>query len=385
MKNRYLFVFALVLSASLQPAAAGMVQFVHVAPYDADHSQTEVRLRLNRLYLNETIKYGETSVARFVPNASIELSFFDVDSGRRLLFESHTFDAEFAWVFLMGNGTTEDFRIKVVDSKVQSVAGEGVPLRFLHAAPSDQLEPVAWRHADGTLVADGVQSSSRNLDDLQFGSIVELALPAGEYDMKFTTPLGDQTLIESVRITLDEDIDPLAGEFPHIVLVGDGVHQPLGVLNIRGGMINDGDEIDNSSLGWWDATSTAASEGLLIQPLPDEERMVGTIYTYTEDGSGAPAWYTFDTCDNQPGEDGCRHLSGFSGRQALAGVYASSGGQLGGDSPSTLERVGTLLLVFDSCDHGVAHLALDNGTEVDWEIQRLTRTVDCSWGSVAVE
>jgi hypothetical protein len=54
-------------------------------------------------------------------------------------------------------------------------------------------------------------------------------LPAGEYDLKITTPGGATTLIDPVAVTLNE------GDIVSAFATGDGANQPLGVFALPSG------------------------------------------------------------------------------------------------------------------------------------------------------
>jgi hypothetical protein len=85
-------------------------------------------------------------------------------------------------------------------------------------APGDALADV--RLQDGTPV----------LTDVVYSAVTPyIQLPAGEYDLKITTPGGDVTLIDPAPVTFTE------GQILSAFATGEGANQPLGAYALPSG------------------------------------------------------------------------------------------------------------------------------------------------------
>ena len=122
----------------------------------------------------------------------------------------------------IGDGANQDLALLPLGDDNSAPADGNFRLRLGHLAPfADTLEGTKAdiRLQDGTVV----------VDDVLFGQTATLELPAGEYDLKVTTPDGETTLI-----------DPKAVEFPAGAVVsafatGEGVNQDLGIFAVING------------------------------------------------------------------------------------------------------------------------------------------------------
>ncbi|MGB0513617.1 MAG: hypothetical protein ACPGJE_02110, partial [Wenzhouxiangellaceae bacterium] len=178
-------------------------------------------------------------------------------------------------------------------------------------------------------------------------------------------------MIDPLPVTLPPDINVTA------IAIGDGVNQPLGILALPVGELETRDPVDLSATGWW-GTTNSSNEGLILQPIPAENRLVGTVYSYDPGGSGDPRWYTFDTCNPAVGASGCPNPGGFDGFSATATVYEFTGGQFGDGSGVTGDVAGILAIELLDCDSGVASIELDSGDMLIWDLRKLIQTTDCS-------
>jgi hypothetical protein len=186
------------------------------------------------------------------------------------------------------------------------------------------------------------------------------AIPAGTYDLKVASNDGTANFIDPLPVDLPAGLDLT------VIAIGDGINQPLGILALPVGLLETRAPVDNSVIGWWQSAN-AADEGFVLQPIPARNQLVGTIYSYAADGSGAQAWFTIDS-----GE------AGFDGRGAVGAVYTASGATLAGDEGADVEEIGTIGIEFLSCSEAVASISLDDGTEATWTLERLVQTVGCS-------
>jgi hypothetical protein len=352
-------IFACLLFFLVGTASAQNARFIHVAPLAETESGTAVEFFLNGQQAISNMTYG--TFTGFLPlnMGNLEISVRRSSDDSLLVTKSTVLDNSGShWIYLLGNGDSRPFELRVFDTTVPFIGGGDVPTYLLNAAIVDGLGPLLLTKADGS--SAGV--SPGGLLPVDFGQTQYILRQSGYRDYKFTTPDGRINRIDLAPMHLTP---PPITDFLQLVIIGDGNHHPLSVLSVPGGLLDLLDPVDHSSLGWWDTPNTAAAEGLLIHALPAQNRVVGTIYSYADDDSGAQAWYTFDGI--------------ISHRSAMTEVFASTGGRLGGDEPTTLEPVGTLALDFDDCHSGSAELSLETGTEVHWELARLTSEVECGW------
>jgi hypothetical protein len=363
MTNRKLHLFPRLMSTFLLlflvgAASAQNARFIHVAPLSETESGTAIEFFVNGQRAISNMTYG--TFTSFLPlnMGNLEISVRRSSDDSLLVTKTIALNSPgLHWIYLTGNGDSKSFELIHRDSTIPLIGGGDVPTYLLNAAIVDGLGPLLMTKADGSSAG----ASPGGLQPVDFGQIQYILRQSGNRNYKFTTPDGRVNLIDLAPMQISVPFN----DFNQLVIIGDGNHHPLSVLAIPGGLLDLLDPVDHSSLGWWDTPNTVAAEGLLIQPLPAQNRVVGTIYTYADDDSGAKAWYTFDGI--------------ISHRSATAEVFTTAGGSLGGDEPTTLESVGTLTLDFDDCHAGSAELSLETGTEVHWELARLTTEVECGW------
>lgn len=389
--GRVTLVGLLLLSLTVTGDALSWAQarFVHAAPLAAERSETNISLYIagdfsvggfphsyqlqNIVYRNYTNFFG-------YPAADFDIVIRSGSNGSKLVDTTITMESGHAhWIIFTGDGQHRDFDIQVVRAVLPAWDSGQHALRFVHAAPVADNAPaasLAIRDVDGGLFAP-------DLDGLVYGQIsADVYIPPGE--AQFVVHAGDLSgrLLRPVPMQFEALTQATA-----LLVIGDEVNQPLSMLAVPGGELgmleldeeDAGPEVDNSVLGWWDTANTAAGEGLLLQPLPDQQRLVGTIYTYADDDSGDQRWYVLESCrpfDSGTGD--CPALAGFDGRLARATVFSTKGARLGGSQPSILDVAGWIELEFFDCDQGLAYMTLNDGSTVTWELQRLTRTVPCT-------
>jgi hypothetical protein len=380
----------LLIGLLLAGQALGWVQarFIHAAPISEERSQTAISLYIagdfsvgdsGHSYELHNILYRQFTGFFGYPPADFDIVIRSGIDDARLVDTTVTLESgRHHWIILTGDGENEDFAIHMVNSELPAHDSGQHALRFIHTAPVAEGAPaglLAIRDLDGQAFATG-------LADLGYGQASpDVLVPPGELQFAVHASGQAQPLLRPAPVHIEPGTQGTA-----LLMIGDGHRQPLSILSVPGGeltMLTDEGEVppvlDNSVLGWWDTANTAAGEGLLLQPMPDQQRLVGTIYTYAADGSGQQRWYVIESCrPDESGSDVCPDQAGFDGRQGQATVFAADGSSLGGDEPSTLSVVGWIELEFVNCDQGTAHLSLDDGSSVHWELARLTQTVPCS-------
>jgi hypothetical protein len=158
-----------------------------------------------------------------------------------------------------------------------------------------------------------------------------------------------------------------------VFAVGDGVHQPLGLTALPVGALPLQGPVDFSTTGAWYNPATSG-EGFTFTPVPAQNRLVGTWYTF--DANGAPRWYTLDT-DLQPGTLDPGTPGAFDGRRAAFAVTEVSGGAFNSGKPVKRTPAGTLNVNFSNCSTASAVYA--NGIEsIQIPLTNLTPFTPCT-------
>ncbi len=379
-----LFIIGLMLSSDAWSWA--QARFVHAAPLAAERSDTAISLYIagdfstagvpHSYELHDIVYRNYTNFFGY-PAADFDILIRSGVSGQVLVDTTITLESGFShWIVLTGNGQQQPFDILVLRSQLPSWESGQHLLRYAHIAPVSEAARLSVFGHDG-------KAFSPELEQLSFGqSSGDVLVPVGQ--SRFSIHLDGQpgTILRPKPLTHDA-LDQATA----LLVIGDQINKPLSVMAVPGGelpMFEPGSghppvTIDNSVLGWWTSANTMAGEGLLLQPLPDQERLVGTIYTYANDDSGAQRWYVLESCHpHESGQGDCPAEAGFDGRRTRATVLSAEGARLAGDESATVSPVGWIELEFLSCNQAVANLTLDDGTFVAWELERLTKTVPCT-------
>ena len=131
----------------------------------------------------------------------------------------------------------------------------------------------------------------------------------------------------------------------------------------------------NRSNGWWQILEGSGT-GFILQPMPSQNRAVGTWYTYDMDGN--PTFLTFDSCQNEPGAEGCAVPGGFDGMTAVTALYTSSGGGPNEDDVVETIQVGEIEFEVLGCNDATATVTLDGQDPVLFTASQLTRPFPCT-------
>lgn len=344
------------------------VQIVHAAPFADSLEGTSVTVTANGAPVLENFLFKDFTDYLELPAGDYDLAVIPTGASEPAITASVTLESGLDYTVLaVGDGVNQELALWPLVDTAEPAGDGNLNIRVVHAAPFaadlDATE-VSIRTAGGDVVNDLVGVP-------YFAQSGFFAIPAAEYDLKVASNNG-----------LTNFIDPLPVELPTgvnltVIAVGDGVNQPLGILALPVGELETRAPVDNSVAGKWAATPLS-NEGFIFEPIPAQNRLVGTAYTYDPAGSGAPLWVTFDTCMNEVGAPGCMAPGGFDGTSAVATVYAFSGGEFGGSEPANGAVAGTVAIEFIDCITAVASLELTDGTTVTWDLNRLTQTVQCT-------
>lgn len=357
MKKLPLFVASLALAGMTAAVGDARVRVVHAAPFADTPEATAVDVTANGDPLLEDFRFADFTDYVELPAGSYDLAVTPVGAADPAITASVELEDGVDYTVLaVGNGATQDLALwPLVDDAMEPGMDE-LNVRVVHAAPfaseTEETE-VSIRTAGGDVVNDLVGVP-------YFAESGFFAIPEGTYDLKVASNDGTVNLIDPLPADLPAGLDVT------LIAIGDGINQPLGVLALPVGQLDTRTPVDNSVNGWWQSAN-AAEEGFVVQPIPARNQLVGTIYTYTADGSGEQRWFTIDSGEG-----------GFDGREATATVYTATGASLAGEANADIEAVGTLAIEFLSCSEGVASVMLDDGSEATWTLERLVQTVPCT-------
>jgi hypothetical protein len=115
--------------------------------------------------------------------------------------------------------------------------------------------------------------------------------------------------------------------------------------------------------------------------MPSQNRLVGTWYTYDQDGN--PTFLTFDSCREDIGPGGpfeCSTPGAFDGVTAETALFLSTGGGSEQGQEVLTERVGTVEFEILGCSDAMAVVTLDGAQPELYSGRRLTQPIPCTLG-----
>jgi uncharacterized repeat protein (TIGR01451 family) len=192
------------------------LEVAHLAPFAADPG-TAVTVTLNGAPALTNFEFADST--GYIPlfPGDYDVAVFPAGatdpaiSGTVTLMDGMDYSA-----IATGDGANQALGLKALADDNSAPAAGTFHLRLGHLAPfasGDALADV--RLQDGTVI----------LDDVAFGDVTGFTpLPAGEYDLKITSPDGAMTYIDPLPVTFND------GDIVSAYAVGDGVNQPLGVF-----------------------------------------------------------------------------------------------------------------------------------------------------------
>lgn len=349
--TRYAAVLAaLVLSA--QAFGQARVLIVHAAPFADSIEGTSVSVTVNGDAVLEDFRFKDFTDFIELPAGEYDLAVIPTgatDPAMTATVELE--DGTDYTVFATGDGVNQDLALWPVVDDATDPGTDNLNIRVVHAAPfaaeSADTE-VSIRTASGDVV-NGLVGVPYFVQSGFF------AIPAGNYDLKVASPDGSVNLIDPLPVDLPAGLDVT------VVAIGDGVNQPLGILAIPVGELETRAPVDFSANGWWKPLNSF-NEGLILQTIPAQNRLVGTVNTYGSDGNAR--WYIFD--------------GPFDGRVASATVFRAEDGEFGGQFPATVSEAGSIEIEVLDCQSGTASIDLDTGESFTWELSRLVHGLPCT-------
>jgi hypothetical protein len=195
-----------------------------------------------------------------------------------------------------------------------------------------------------------------------------LEIPAGNYDLKVASPDGSRNLIDLAPVDLP------AGAVLSVLATGDGVNQRLGFTALPLGALPTETPVDASVSGHW-FTPEFSGQGFAFTPKPNENRLLGSWYTY--DAQGNKTWYTLDSAGANSGAAATAN-GGFNSRSAVLTILSSTGGRFLANNPVQTAPVGRVVLNFENCTTAVAEIRLDGQPVRNVPLSNLTPSGACS-------
>jgi 2',3'-cyclic-nucleotide 2'-phosphodiesterase (5'-nucleotidase family)/subtilisin family serine protease len=197
------------------------LQVAHLAPFAMDPG-TAVTVTLNGAPALTDFAYGDSTGYIMLPADTYVVEIFPGSAMSPAIAATVTLDAlNYYTAIAIGDGVNQDLELLALLDDPTPPAPGFFHLRLGHLAPFAAGNATAdVRLQDGTPVLEGVN----------FGDVTGfLPLPAGEYDLKITTPGGAVTLIDPEPVTLTE------GLILSAFATGDITNQPVGVFALPAG------------------------------------------------------------------------------------------------------------------------------------------------------
>ena len=312
-------------------SADARVTVAHFAPFAENIDDTSVSVALNGTVAIENVKFKDFT--DYIPLPAGEYTVDIIPTGTSTVAITATYtleDGKDYTVYASGNGTLQPLELFALADDNTAPAMGNVKVRVVHTAPfaaTLEATEVSIRTAGGDLVA--------GLQGVPYGvASGYLELPAGTYDLKVASNNGQVNYIDPLPVDL------AGGTIATLFAVGDIVTQDLGIIATPIAELPLRNPVDTTANGAFGLDGSEA-EGFFLVPIPAQNRLVGSWYTF--DGDGSPLWFTFDSCLSD--ENGCSTPGGFDGMSALTTLYQSAGG-----NPQTTVAVGTVQFDVISCD-----------------------------------
>jgi hypothetical protein len=353
--------------ASQSLLADARVAAAHFASFADTRDGTAVNILVNGNTFLEGVKFGDfTSEYTSLPAGTYTIDIIPVGATEAALTGEFTLEDGMSYtVYAQGNGVTQDLELQALVDDVDMPAEGNLNIRIVHAAPFAAdlaATEVSIRTAGGTVVNDLVGVAyGENSGFFQ--------IPAGTYDLKVASNDGSVNYIDILPAALP------AGADVTVFAAGDGSNLDLAVFAFPGGELVTRAPVDNRSNGMWEIVEGSGT-GFVFQPMPSQNRVVGTWYTYDMDGN--PTFLTFDSCQSEPGEGVCAVPGGFDGMTAVTALYASSGGGPNEDDVVETTQVGEIEFEILNCNEAIATVTLDGADPVDYNARQLTRPFPCT-------
>jgi hypothetical protein len=353
-----------------QPAlAAARLAVLHLAPFADTLDGTAVNIAVNGTVLFENVKFKDFVDYTELDAGEYTIDIIPVGATDPALSETVTLqDGVDYSAYAVGNAITQDLALVAIEDNMNVPAdSDNVAVRVIHTAPfaADLADTeVSIRTAGGDVV-NGLVGVP------YLGNSGFFDIPAGTYDLKVASNDGSVNLIDPLPAALP------AGAGVTLYAIGDGINQPLSIIAFPVGELPLRTPVDNRSNGMWEIIEGSGT-GFVFQPMPSQNRVVGTWYTYDE--LGVPTFLTFDSCLNESSDDEgfvCSMPGGFDGMTATTALYLSTGGGPSEDDVVLTEKIGEIDFEIMGCNDAMAVVTLTGETPVMYTARQLTRPFPC--------
>lgn len=363
-------VTTLLMAMSIQSAfAQARVAILHLAPFADTLDGTAVNIEANGTVLFENVKFKDFVDYTELPAGEYTIDIIPVGATDPAISETLTLsDGVDYSAFAVGDGVKQDLAlVAVVDENNAPADAANVAVRVIHAAPfaADVANTTVSIRTAGGDVVNGLTQVP------YLGNSGFFDIPADTYDLKVASVDGSVNLIDPLPAPLP------AGAAVTIYAIGDGMNQPLGIIAFPVGELPLRDPVNNQSNGMWEILEGSGT-GFVFQPMPSQNRVVGTWYTYDETGN--PFFLTFDSCledMDDMGEFECSTPGGFDGVTATTSLYQSMGGGNSEDDVVDTMKIGEIDFEILGCNDAMATVRLDGADPAMYTAKQLTRPFPC--------
>lgn len=361
---------AALLLLSNSAFGAARVNVAHFAPFADTIDGTAVDIAVNGEVALPNVKFKDFTAAPVELDAgTYVIDVIPVGATEPAISQEFTLaDNTDYFLYAVGNNITQDLELRALDDTTTAPDTGNLNIRVVHAAPFAMdlaATEVSIRTAGGSLV-NGLTGVPYNVDSGFF------QIPEGNYDLKVASNDGSVNYIDPLPADLP------AGADVTVFAVGDGINQPLGIIAFPVGELATRTPVDNRSNGMWEILEGSGT-GFIFQPMPSQNRVVGTWYTY--DMEGNPIFFNFDSCLEQGMDMGmltCSTPGAFDGKTATTSLYASAGGGPSEDDVVTVTKVGEIDFEILGCNDAMATVRIEGADPAMYTARQLTRPFPCT-------
>jgi hypothetical protein len=196
------------------------LQVVHLAPFAEDASVT---VTLNGADALTDFNYGDSTAYIPLPAGEYQVAVIPSGATEAAIEATVELMADTYYTALaVGDGDNQELTLILLEDDLTAPAEGTFHLRLGHLAP--------FASGDDLLADVRLQDGTPVLENVDFGDVTPyLPLPAGEYDLKITSPGGETTLIDPLPMNFAE------GTIISAFASGEGVNQDLGVFALPAG------------------------------------------------------------------------------------------------------------------------------------------------------
>jgi hypothetical protein len=352
----------LTLLTSPMAMADARVSVAHFAPFAGTIEDTSVSVFVNGAEALTDVKFKDFTPYISLPAGETVVNIVPTGTDDVAITATYMLEDGMDYtVYASGNASLQPLELfALADDNTMPAVGK-VKVRVVHSAPfgmTPESTEVSIRTAGGDLVG--------GLQGVPYGvSSDYLELPEGEYDLKVASNNGQTNYLDPLPVELT------SGTIVTLFAVGDIVNQDLSIIAAPVGELPLRDVVDNSTNGAY-MLDGMAGQGFWFTPIPAQNRVVGSWYTYNADGT--PLWFTFDSCNGQVDGE-CPTPGEFDGLMATTTLYQSTGSTMDGGMQMTVP-VGTI--DFEVIDCLLIKATVSVGQSVtDYDGIRLTPSASC--------